>query len=398
MRRALPMLVMGLLITPAAHAQNDDSLDSLLESGRLQASVQAATYHTDNFFNEDANEESALGALVSPRVHFTKETAKIQFHGTLDAEYGTFDAPGTTDDYTDATAGLRLSAQPTLRNQLSLNAGLRHGHDSFGVNRTEDATVRDRDLDRWNESTGGIHYRYGAPGARINVEGGLSELQRHYISNRSDTQFLNYDATTLQSALYYNYSPKTSALLDFAWTDYNFDFPFAGGPDQRGGDLYRIRTGVRWLATAKTSGDIRVGYRTRTFDDPASADVSGLDWEIGLKWSPASRTQFELTTARSEQQSYRSDAYLIDITGTTLGWTHTLSARTRAKARLEYLAVDFEGASRNDDIVGGSAGLEYMAMSYLWIVGNASMTNRDSSAPGLGYDRLSTFLGIRLGR
>lgn len=391
------LLALGLAGTPAHGQLDDDFLENVLGGGRLHASLQATGYYTDNFFNEPADQEAASGTLIIPRVLYTKETAKIEFQGILEGEYGLFDVPGTADDYADGAAQLRLGVQPTLRNRVTLNAGLKHGHDAFGVNRTEDAAVQDQELDRWNEGTGGIHYRFGAPGAKINADLSVKELQKHYISNRLDTQVLNYDATTYQSGVYYNYSPKTSALLDFHWTDYSFDYPFGGGPDTRGGSLYRLRTGVKWLATAKTSGDIRVGYRARTFDS-GEPDISGIDWEAGVNWSPAQRDQVEITTARLEQQSYRGDSRLLDVSATTLGWAHVFNARVRTQARLEYLSVDFEGSGRNDEILGGGVTLEYLALSYLWVVANVATTGRDSNIEAREYDRFSGYLGIRLGR
>lgn len=397
MLRGLLVLAIGSMGTPAHGQDNEEFLDDVLGGGRIHATLQATGYYTDNFFNDSRDEEAASGTLVSPRVIFTKETSKLQFQGILDGQYGLFDAPGTVDDYTDVAAQLRLGVQPTLRNRVTLTAGLKHGHDAFGAIRTEDETVKGQDLDRWNEGTGGIHYRGGAPGAKINAELSIKTLQKHYISNRSETQVLNHDATTYQSAFYYNYSPKTSTLLDFNWTDYSFDSSFAGEADTRGGSLYRVRTGIKWLATAKTSGDIRVGYRTRTFNSGES-DIAGLDWEAGINWSPAQRDQLEITTARTEQQSYRDDSRVLDVSATTLGWTHSFNARTKTQTRLEYLSVDFEGSARSDEIADAGVTLEYLALSYLWVVANVATTGRDSNIEAREYDRFSGYLGIRLGR
>lgn len=390
-----------VLAAPAARAADDD-VD--LDSSRTRLSVRSVGYYTDNAYNSPdscaapctSGKTAAIGAVVTPELKLIAQTRKVNFSSLLIAEYGAFDLPGSQDDYLDGTLDLRLVVQATVRNQLRLGGGFKAGHDPFGVDRTEDATFRDLELDLWNQTSGSMHYRYGAAGAKINAEVGVSAYTKEYTSNRADTEVLDYKATTLDYAVFYNYSPKTAALVDFSRTDYSFDQFFAG-VDTRGGELYRARAGMRWLATAKTSGDVRVGYRRRVFDQGA-ADIEGADWEAGIDWAPVPRSTVRLATAHSEQQSYTAGARVIDIESVSLAWTHNLTARTRSRVMLERLSAGFEGSTRDDEILAAQGTLEYLALSYLWLVGNVGMTTRDSTVADREYDRLNAFVGVRLGR
>lgn len=388
----------AIAVSGSARAQDDAGGDGELDIGgaRLKATLRSVGYYTSNFYNEPANETAGLGALISPELAFLKESSNLRLAGAVDAEYGTFDLPGGEDDYVDAGGKLAFLAQASVRNQFRLGASFKRGHDAFGVNRTEDATVRDDELDRWDQTVGSLHYRYGAAGARLNAEVGITRLEREYITNRGATEVLNYDAVTADYTLFYNTSPKTSILVDFSRTDYNFEQSFSA-LDTRSGELYRARAGMRWLATGKTTGDVRIGYRRRLFDTD-SQDIEGLDWEAGLDWSPIPRSQLRFGASRSEQASYRADARTIDVQSFTASWKYNLTARTRSILNVEQVNVEFDTSGRDDDILGGSIGFEHVALSYLWIVGNVGTTTRDSTFDTRDYDRLSAYLGVRLGR
>ena len=387
-----------LAFTHSATAQQEagatDAPD--LTGPRVNLNLRGVGYYSDNFYNQPSDQASTLGTLINPSMGFLEESAKLQILGNLEGEYGIFDLPGSEDDYLDGGARFRLVSQASARNQIRINAAFDHGHDAFGVNRTEDATARDEDLDRYNQAHGSLHYKYGAAGARLNVELGLRALDKHYITNRTGTQVLNYESRTGEYTLFYNYSPKTAVLVDFSRTDYSFDEAF-GGVDSRGGELYRARAGMRWQATGKTAGDVRVGWRERTFDI-GTEDIEGVDWEASVDWAPVPRSQFTFTTARSEQQSYTSAARVIDIASYTVNWKYNLTARSRTTATLERLNVDFDGSTRDDHVTTAGVGLEHLLRRNFGVVANLNMTSRSSTVYYRDYDRLNAFVGIRLGR
>ena len=386
-----------LALASTALAQEDDAAaDTDLGASRVRTQLTGAAYFSDNFYNRPTNESSGYGTLLRPEAEFLKEGAKLRLEAELEAEYGMFSLPGSDDDYLDGAARLKLASQATLRNQLRLEGQFKHGHDAFGVDRTEDASARDADLDRWNRTTGALHYRYGAPGAQLNAEVGIATLEKRYVTNDAATEPLNYDSTDVIYTVFYNYSSKTAALIDFSRTDFSFDRPF-GAVDIRGGELYRLRAGIKWLATGKTSGDVRAGYRRRLFD-AGTADIEGVDWEAGVDWTPVPRSTLRLATARSEQESYTADARVIDIESISLDWKHNLTSRTRSTVGLEHLKADYDSSGRSDKILSAAVGLEHRLQSHLWAVGTIGMTQRDSSLALREYDRLNAFLGLRLGR
>ena len=366
-----------------------------LDSARASAAVIATGAYTDNFYygTDDEPRESALGALVRPNAAYKATLGRLDLLAAAEAEIATFNLPGSADDYEDARAGINTSWLATRRGRLDLRASFERSHDPFGTNRTEAVAVQDRELDIWHSTQAGMLFHYGAPEATLNAEVGLGVLDKSYQTNEPDTRFLDYRHTTLQYTLFYNFSPKTAVLFDFQRTDVQFDEPFA--VDGRSGDEYRVRTGVRWLATGKTSGDVRVGAYRREFE-AITVSEQGLDWQVAVQWAPRARTLFELETSRGSQESYRADTNVNITKGLTARWKQYWSVRLRSELAVGYGTTEFIGISRKDTAYNGRLGLDYMLTRSLSAVLAAESFDRTSNDPSSEFARLSTYAGLRL--
>jgi hypothetical protein len=366
------------------------------DSSRAFADVAASGVYTDNIYYNTGDEpqQAALGALVAPRAGYKATRGRLDLLATLSGEFATFDTDGGMDDYQDASAGISTSWLATRRGRLDLRAGFQRSHDPFGINRTEDATVRDTELDVWHVMQAGGLFHYGAPEATLNAEVGFSASQKSYRTNTADTRFLDYSTTALQYTLYYNVSPKTALLFDFVRADIQFDERFSAA-DARSGDEYRVRTGVRWLATGKTSGDLRVGVYQREFED-STVTERGLDWYATLQWAPRARTLLELEAERASQESYRVDTGVNLTRSVTARWKQYWGARITSQLGVAHVATEFVGLGREDTAYNVRLGLDYRLRQSLSAVVAAESSNRTSNDPNSEFDRISASAGIRL--
>jgi len=382
-----------LAMLAAAGASAQDGFDS----ARTSADVLFSSVYTDNFYYDTSAGEptSALGAIVQPSATYKGTKGRLDVLANLAGEFATFDTPGSADDYEDGTAGAALSWLATRRGRLDLRASFERSHDPFGINRTEDATVRDEELDIWHSTQAGLLFHYGAPEATLNAEVGLSALQKRYQTNEAETRFLDYTSTSLQYTLFYNFSPKTATLFDFVRKDVQFDEAF-GGVDDRSGEEYQVRTGFRWLATAKTSGDVRVGMFKREFDD-SDFNEQGLDWKVGIQWNPRARTLLDLDATRASQESYRADTRVNIARTLTAGWKQYWGARLSSHVQAQQGTVEFVGQDREDTLYNLKVALDYALSRRLTTVLTMDSFQRDSNEPTSEFDRFSAYAGIRLG-
>lgn len=392
------LLLCGTLLCAAAlaHAQDaeeDAEAEDTVGGPRLDLSLEGSGYYTDNNYSQRVDPEPSRGTLIRPRLAYLNQTRRVEVDAVAEGEYGMFDTGGGEDDYLDAVARADGTWYAGLRHRFGLAAGVQRDHDSFGASRTEDAAARDRALDQWYRRSAGLRYRFGTPAARLNLEFGASTVAKEYFTNEDATRFLDHDDTTLDYSVIYNYSPKTSSVFSYSRTLVEFDEPFASG-DSREGTLERWLGGARWLATAKTSGDVRVGYRRRDFDGRAKP-LTGFDWEAGIHWSPAALSLIDLRTGRSEQQSYRADARLIDTQYFSVGLRRTWTARFSSRFAATRSRADFLGAGRTDVVYDLSLSGDFMVSSRVFVVGGASIADRDSTDLQREFSRTSATLGIR---
>jgi hypothetical protein len=365
------------------------------DSSRVSADVLLSGVYTDNFYYGAADEplESGFGAMLAPRAIYKATKGRFDVLATAGAEVATFNRE-PADDYEDGGIGLNTSWLATRRGRLDLRAGFNRSHDPFGINRTENATVRDRDLDIWHSMQAGMLFHYGAPEATLNAEIGLSALSKAYQTNEAATRFLDHTNTSMTYTVFYNFSPKTAALFDFIRNDIQFDESF-GATDTRGGDEYRVRAGVRWLATGKTSGDLRVGAYRRDFEQ-IGASEQGLDWQATVQWAPRARTLLDLEAARGSQESYRADTNVNITRSVSLRWKQYWGARTSSQLSVAQATSEFVGIARKDTAYNVRLGLDYMLSQSLSAVMAAESFNRTSNEPTSEFDRIGAYAGIRL--
>ena len=367
-----------------------------VDAGSASADVTAATVYTDNFYYDTAGQPQAdaTGVVVTPRAGYKTTKGRLDLLARIEGELATFDLPGSADDYEDAIVSFNTSWLATRRGRLDMRASFERSHDAFGINRTEDATVRDTELDIWHAMQAGALFHYGAPEATLNTEVGLKVVQKSYQTNEAATRFLDYTSTTFNYTVFYNLSPKTATLFDFERSNIQFEEPFVP-VDGRDGDEYRLRTGQRWLASGKTSGDLRVGVFRREFDNSPVAE-EGLDWQASVQWAPRARSLLELETARGSQQSYRVDTNVVITRATTLRWKQYWGVRTNSQLSFGQTQAEFVGFGRKDTSYNGRLSLDYMLNRSWSAFASAETFSRTSNEPASEFDRLSAFIGVRL--
>lgn len=357
--------------------------------------------YTDNYYYQPSNQDKrdAVGVLLRPNVGYNSASPRFRFSSGVNAEIAFFSLPGSVDDYRDLGAHAGISWAVAPHHRLGYNLGVAQGHDPFGLGRTEGGGSQNDSLDRWVSETYAITYVYGRP--RFAIDGKLGVTSKNYHTNRKDTKFLDHDIESGELTLFYHYSPKTSALLDLVVARDNFAREFGGNFVPRDAMEYRVRTGARWLATAKTSGDVRVGYATRHFDaatfgTPSKPlrNTSRFDWVINLDWLPMIPTRLGLQTGRQSLESY-NEAGFLDTVYTRLTWKQAWTTRLSSTVGAGYTRADFVNTGRRDSGFNVTADAEYIILPKLSAFGGYGRDHRGSNRNDVVYDKNTVFLGLR---
>lgn len=399
------ILATALILIPTVSSQlfaqdSDPSISAdLAEGTRLRSSLEVGASYSDNFFyaRGSDDQEQGSGLIVRPELTLSHVLSRFSFTGKANGELARFDLPGDIDDYSDYGVSLGSEWHPAFRHRFGFGANLNEDHDPFGTARTEDSALEEREIDQWRRVRTNLKYFYGIPSDRYNFELGADSLNKEYTNNRDITQYLDYEIAGAFGRAFYTIGAKTSIYAMIA-AQRSYYEEIAPGAFDRGAVTQQYFIGTRWLATAKTSGDIRVGYVLRDPRSPERDDFRHLDWQAQLTWAPRAVRSFEFVTGRTSQESFLNTVDFIDSRYAALSWLEQWTQRFRTKLGGRYTESAFIGSSRVDDSTGYSLSGEWDFTRTLKMLGVVSNVQREADTSYANYEQFYAYLGVRYTR
>jgi hypothetical protein len=342
--------------------------------------LDLAQGYNDNLRFTSSDTKSSAFTMVSPYVRALAKNGPDRYDATLrvsNAHYWS----SSNDDFTNYSAIGNADLVFDGRTGLKLRAEFRHAMDPIG---STDRPVS-KTPDQYNHYGIDGVFRYGAPGAqgRIEIDAGAFALR--YTNHHDATDDSNRNTWQLGGTFYWRVMPRTEVLLQARHIDFHYTEPTP--PSQSSGEN-RYYLGLKWEATAKTTGLLKVGYMTKNFDSSARKDYSGASWEAGVRWSPLTYSIFELTTSRITQESTGvGDAIL--SSNYSLVWNHAWSSRLRTQALAQYRKDDFldSSPSRLDNTYTFGARVNYDFRRWLRLGAEYTYTDRNSNLNFYDYKR-----------
>jgi len=354
--------------------------------------VEAGGVHVQNFFYESDGGLDVLGYRARPSVVLARggSDAKLQLGSYIESTH--YDLPSPLDHYLDFGSSARFDWVPLTKHRFDVGAEYVHGHDQSGLVRSQSGDTdfdRSNEPDEWDNGEFDFGYRYGGPSALAVSSIQLGYREREYTNNRSRTNVLDYATRSIGYELAYTYSPKTSFLFDVghAATDYDLG--------NRDGKATTARVGLRWVATGKTSGDLRVGVRTYSVDSRARPSSQSFTWKLKADWAPTSLTQFNLSGGRSVVETFRTNAFFIDTRSVDLNWRQKWAERFSTRAGLGYVNTNFVGANRKDDNVSAYVGADLALLPGFALFADYSYRDRSSNEALRGFEHAEAKFGLK---
>ena len=381
---AIVACLLGTAQAPQVAAQGASSLEVKLGL--------EGTY-SDNFYYESANERSVTGAVLSPTVEYTRDSATTTLGLTAKGDFAAFNY-GTEDNYADGLGSAALNFKLPRNLVLGFTAIAEQGHDPFGTARTEGQPSQNQTLDEWSQYTGSVALVGGqAERSRLGFELGYASLMREYQSNEASTQYLDRTFNSASATLLYHFTPKLSVLAQGTFLELDYDHVQAGTVD-RAGDATIGLVGVRWDATAKTSGDIRIGRGQWQADSALVEDIDSSYYDASINWNPTKRSSFRLSGAREYSPTYRFDAVFIDAQSIRLQWSELWSYRWSTALILAYSERDFVGANEKHEVASITGRLTYQLDRDLRIYVSSRYLDRDAVNFNERFETNTAIIGL----
>jgi len=341
--------------------------------------IDFALGHDDNLFLSSSAPTASLYTIVSPNVRVEAKPGPHKFDFTLRVSEGRYDS-SSADNYTDYSLLGNADMVFTARSGLKLSAEYRHGHDGRGTN---DAAPTSTPNQYDNYGVSGV-YRYGAYGARGRIEVDAGILAHRYTNNPTSTAPLNYDTSRLGGAFFWRVMPRTELFTHVGLQ--RFDYLESGSGQSS--NITNYSFGVKWDATAATSGSIGVGQQKTDFISGSNPSFSSSSWDAHVRWSPLSYSAVDFVTSKQVNQSTGvGDAIVSKLYGAT--WSHAWSSRMRTQVLASYRDDAFINStpSRVDNTTSFGLRANYDYLRWLRFGAEYTYSIRDSTISTDGYKR-----------
>ncbi len=377
MSKKLHISLLAIAVTAASSsALAVDAMSIKLADGlEFTPTLKVSESYDDNFREVENNEESSWVTTIAPTFTLGAEGRKSAYKLSYSAVSDTFHSSqddNNTDHHLTADAGFEFND----RNRLKLNAGYHDVEETAGL----DQQVEN---DMYNTKNVGGVYTFGAESARAQIDLGANYEELRYTNSGGLNADKERDTSALRSTFYYRVAPKTKALLEGRYTDY--DYTNAAGRS-RNSESTGLLAGVTWEATAKTTGTAKFGREKKDFDDSSIGEKSTGMWEVGATWEPRTYSRFNLNTRRGFDEG-EDNASTIKTQSTTLSWTHDWAERLSSNVSYTRSDREYQDVDREDQIDTFGIGLTYEMRRWLDVGLGYKYSENDSDATNESYER-----------
>ncbi len=164
----------------------------------------------------------------------------------------------------------------------------------------------------------------------------------------------------------------------------------------RGSNGGYAKGGTSFELTRLLTGEISIGYATRTYVDPRLEKLGGLLTTASLVW-----TVTPLTTVKFNADTQISESPLPGVSGVftrtyTAEVDHDFRRWLTAIGKFTYGTYDYQGSGRSDRLNSIEGNLIYKLNRSVWVKGQLRYDKLDSNVVGGSYDATVVMLSVRL--
>lgn len=356
----------------------------------------AANRDSNIALQPDATRKSGTIWYVRPAVRLEAKQGVNAFNLSYRGEYGRYDSQ-TNFNFNNHEVGATGDMTFDERNNLKLGLQYQDRVDPPGtLNIAQTPTPN-----KYHQPTFTALYTYGAQDAagKLELKGGF--LDKEYVNNRFATSGLDHSETDYGATFLWRIKPRTYATFNVKQTQYDYKESIS---TLNSTNTFAL-VGLRWDATAATSGQIAVGRVTKKFEDAGQAagrkDLTDTSWEGSIAWKPVSYSSIDFSTQYRPVDSTGLGNYTINETYQAV-WTHAWTSRITSKMLASYSSDKFAsapvaaigGVDRSDTTKSGGLRLTYDMRRWLKLGADYLHSERSSNDVNFDYKREQIMLFV----
>jgi hypothetical protein len=249
-------------------------------------------------------------------------------------------------------------------------------------------------------STAGVTQRFNR--WEFALKGTLDRVDYHdslltdgSVASNADRNFNQYGGQLRAS---YEVLPGVKPFAEVAADTRIRDLEFDHFGLQRSSRGWSARVGTTFEPTRLVTGEIAVGYLTRSYKDPSLQDLRGLLVDGSLIWSATALTTATLTARTTADESITPGTAGVFRRDIGLQVDHAFRRWLIGTAKLGYGMDLYEGSPREDKRYSASIAATYKLTRSVQVKGEFRQDWLQSTQPGTNYTASTMLLGMRLQR
>ncbi|WP_334050122.1 outer membrane beta-barrel protein [Alteromonas gracilis] len=393
MQKKCLVTVLSAIVCGKTIAQTPASIE--LGGFDLYPSLKAEFGHDDNVLRDDDSEVESWKSTIAPEFILVNSFGLNTIQAGYRLERGNYFS-SQADSYTDHLFNLAGNFELNVRHRVSFEAVYKDDHDERGTA----FTIGQGDIidtpDQYKSSKVDVTYSYGALTTKGRIDLTAGYLTTDYDIDTPLYRSRDRSTNSLGGTFYYQIMPATDLTFDVIYN--NIDYDFALDPTTPlDSEEVRALVGVEWDTTAKTTGYFKIGHRQKEFDDGSREDFSGLDWRIGVTWSPRTYSTVDFTTFTNTNETNGVGDF-IDTQTYQLSWDHEWLDRLSTTVKASYSEDEYTGsnASRVDDNITTMFTVNYVARRYMVVQAGFTHDRRNSNEDIIDFDRNIVSLTVNI--
>jgi len=242
----------------------------------------------------------------------------------------------------------------------------------------------------------GGDYTYGSDTSDGRLRLAAEGVDHDFQNLDEITHYRNRDAYSLRGTFFWRVGQRSELLLEARYIDTEYD---RADPRDSDGALDSEEViyyaGVKWVATAKTTGSLRLGVFDRSYDSPQREDDDGFSWEAKIMYQLRTYSRFTLESSRyfSESNGFGDG---VDTNRSVLSWDHNWDGRSSTVLSVSYGEEDYTASPREDERYGVEASYHYAMRRWLDLGLGYRYEDRESDLDTFNYERNEFFVEATL--
>ena len=306
----------------------------ITDSGIAIIPIIKTGYKYDNNIFSQASDTTGSGIFtVAPAAKFLLDDGINNFQIDVGIESGTF-LDSSDDNYLTGNLHFNSHLEPSSRSRFDIRLEANKDVEARGTGLTEGTGDTEAEPLLYNNQLAKLTYEYGslASSGRIAVMGSYYNKNYTNLTERTEVaEFRSYDKPTLGATFFYTTNASTDAFFEIKASAINYDKDEAISRDS---DVFSALVGIKWEATALTSGSFKIGQEQKKFSDSAREDFKGISWEGNIDWSPLSYSTLTLETSQAAKDPDLEGDYITEsVYG--VNWAHEWNEKNHFNVRLQ---------------------------------------------------------------